>query len=204
MRYYNFALEVAKNFEVTLMVPSPVDFEVEGFDVVQAQAFGGRAFGEYVTKFDVLITQAPLPQTMRALANQPVRVIYDLYDPLPVGNLALFAKRRSSPRHHDAILRSNGLAQEIALATGNAFLCASPRQRDLRLGVLGPLGRLDQNECAGVPSLRRLIDVVPVGLSADSPMKSRRVLKRVVPGIGEADRMLSWGGSIWNWFDRLR
>jgi hypothetical protein len=97
IRYYNFALELAKNFEVTLMVPSPVDFEVESFDVVQAQAFGGRAFGEYVKKFDVLITQALLPWTMRALANQPVRVIYDLYDPLLVGNLALFAKHRSSP-----------------------------------------------------------------------------------------------------------
>jgi glycosyltransferase involved in cell wall biosynthesis len=69
--------------------------------------------------------------------------------------------------------------------------------------VLGALGRLDQNEYASDPSLRRLIDVVPFGLPADPPVKSRRVLKGVVQGIGEADRVLLWGGRIWNWFDPL-
>lgn len=203
IRYYNFARELAKDFEVTLMVPVPVDFDVEGFEVVHAQAYGGRAFGDYARTFDVLITQTLLPWTMRALANEPVRVIYDLYDPFLIENLALFAKQESSQRYKDAILRANTLAQEIALATGDAFLCASERQRDLWLGMLGALGRLDHSEYARDPSLRRLIDVVPFGLPADPPIKTRRVLKGVVPGIGERDRVLLWGGGIWNWFDPL-
>jgi glycosyltransferase involved in cell wall biosynthesis len=203
IRYYNFARELAKNFDVTLMVPVPVDFDVDGFEVAHAQAYGGRAFGNYARAFDVLITQTLLPWTMRALANEPVRVIYDLYDPFLIENLALFAKQDSSRRYKDSILRANTLAQEIALATGDAFLCASERQRDLWLGMLGTLGRLDHDEYARDPSLRRLIDVVPFGLPADPPIKTRQVLKGVVPGIGEGDRVLLWGGGIWNWFDPL-
>jgi glycosyltransferase involved in cell wall biosynthesis len=203
IRYFNFARELAKDFEVTLMVPSPVDFDVEGFEVVQAQAYGGRAFSDYARTFDVLITQTLLPWTMRALANESVRIIYDLYDPFLIENLALFAKQDSSRRYKDSILRANTLAQEIALTTGDAFLCASERQRDLWLGMLGTLGRLDHDEYARDPSLRRLIDVVPFGLPADPPTKTRQVLKGVVPGIAESDRVLLWGGGIWNWFDPL-
>ncbi len=154
IRYLNFARELAKSHEVTLMVPEPVDIPTEGFDVVQAQDYGGRAFKEYAESFDVLVAQNLLPWTMRALAKSRVRVVYDLYDPFLVENLGLFAQQEGSQRYQDAILRANSLAQEVALATGDAFLCASERQRDLWLGMLGTLGRLDQREYARDPSLR--------------------------------------------------
>ena len=203
IRYYNFARELARQFEVTLMVPGPVDIEVEGFDVVQAQDYGGRAFRPYARTFDVLVAQNLLPWTMRALAKDPVRVVYDLYDPFLVENLGLFAKQETTRRYQDALLRANSLAQEVALATGDAFICASERQRDLWLGMLGALGRLDQDEYARDPSLRRLIDVVPFGLPAEPPVKTKPVLKGVVPGIEPGDRVLLWGGGIWNWFDPM-
>jgi glycosyltransferase involved in cell wall biosynthesis len=203
IRYYNFARELARDFHVTLMVPGSVDIEIEGFEVVQAQDYGGRAFRPFARSFDVLVAQNLLPWTMRALARDPVRVIYDLYDPFLVENLGLFAKQETTRRYQDALLRANSLAQEVALATGDAFLCASERQRDLWLGMLGALGRLDQDEYARDPSLRRLIDVVPFGLPAEPAVKSRPVLKGVVPGIEPGDRVLLWGGGIWNWFDPL-
>jgi glycosyltransferase involved in cell wall biosynthesis len=203
IRYLNFARELAKAHEVTLMVPEPVDIPTEGFDVVLAQEHGGRAFKEYAERFDVLVAQNLLPWTMRALAKSRVRVVYDLYDPFLVENLGLFAHQEGSQRYQDAILRANALAQEVALATGDAFLCASDRQRDLWLGMLGTLGRLDRREYARDPSLRALIDIVPFGFQTESPMKTRPVLKGVVPGIGEDDRVLLWGGGIWNWFDPM-
>ena len=140
---------------------------------------------------------------MRALAKSRVRVVYDLYDPFLVENLGLFAHQEGSQRYQDAILRANALAQEVALATGDAFLCASDRQRDLWLGMLGTLGRLDRREYARDPSLRALIDIVPFGFQTEPPVKTRPVLKGVVPGIGEDDRVLLWGGGIWNWFDPM-
>jgi glycosyltransferase involved in cell wall biosynthesis len=203
IRYYNFARELSRAFDVTLMVPGPVDIELDGFEVVQAQDYGGRAFRTYARTFDVLISQNLLPWTMRALAKEPVRVIYDLYDPFLVENLGLFAKQATTKRYQDALLKANSLAQEVALATGDAFLCASERQRDLWLGMLGVLGRLDHDEYARDPSLRRLVDVVPFGLPAEPPASTKPALKGVMPGISPDDRVLLWGGGIWNWFDPL-
>jgi glycosyltransferase involved in cell wall biosynthesis len=203
IRYYNFARELAKDHEVTLMVPDPLDIPIQGFQVVLARDHGGRVFRDYAEQFDVLVTQNLLPWTMRALAKSRVRVIYDLYDPFLVENLGLFAEQEGSRRYQDAILRANALAQEVALKTGDAFLCASERQRDLWLGMLGTLGRLDREQFARDPSLRALIDIVPFGLQAEPPAKTRPVLKGVVPGIGDRDRVLLWGGGIWNWFDPL-
>ena len=198
IRYYNFARELAHNFDVTLMVPGPVDIEIDGFEVVQAQDYGGRAFRPYARSFEVLVAQNLLPWTMRALARDPVRVIYDLYDPFLVENLGLFAEQEGSRRYQDAILRANALAQEVALKTGDAFLCASERQRDLWLGMLGTLGRLDRKQFARDPSLRALIDIVPFGLQAEPPAKTRAVLKGVVPGIGErVNALCSADGEQW-------
>jgi glycosyltransferase involved in cell wall biosynthesis len=201
IRYYNFARELARDHEVTLMVPAPVDIDTDGFDVVLAQTYGARAFRGYAERFDVLVAQNLLPWTMRALAKAPVRIVYDLYDPFLVENLGLFAEQQSSKRYQEALLRANSLAQEVALKTGDAFLCASQRQRDLWLGMLGTLGRLTSEEYARDPSLRNLIDIVPFGLPVEPPKKTRPVLKGVVPGIEERDRVLIWGGGIWNWFD---
>src|SRR5439155_20645751 len=53
------------------------------------------------------------------------------------------------------------------------------------------------------PSLRSLVDVVPFGIEVEPPRSSTRVLKGVVPGISTEDKVLLWGGGIWNWFDPL-
>jgi hypothetical protein len=95
------------------------------------------------------------------------------------------------------------LKQILALQTGSAFICASERQRDLWLGVLGALGRIDLDGFRSDPSLDKLVGVVPFGLEAEEPQASKRVLKGVVPGIAQDDKVLLWGGGIWNWLDPL-
>jgi glycosyltransferase involved in cell wall biosynthesis len=69
--------------------------------------------------------------------------------------------------------------------------------------MLGALGRIDPESADADPSLRDLIDVVPFGLEAEPAVASAPALKGVVPGIGENDKVLLWGGGIWNWFDPL-
>jgi len=95
------------------------------------------------------------------------------------------------------------VAVELALATGDAFLCASERQRDLYLGMLAELGRIDVDRYRSDPALRDMIDVVPFGLPDVPPEPGAPALKGVVPGIGQHDRVLVWGGGIWNWLDPL-
>ena len=113
------------------------------------------------------------------------------------------AASRPSETSARLLSRAAVLKQILALQTGSAFICASERQRDLWLGVLGALGRIDLDRFRTDPSLDKLVGVVPFGLEADEPQASERVLKGVVPGIAESDKVLLWGGGIWNWLDPL-
>ncbi len=53
------------------------------------------------------------------------------------------------------------------------------------------------------PLARRLGVVVPFGVAVERPTKARTVLKGVIPGIASSDRVVIWGGNIWNWLDPL-
>jgi hypothetical protein len=53
------------------------------------------------------------------------------------------------------------------------------------------------------PTLRSLISVVPFGVNEAPPRRTRPAIKGVVPGIGPDDKVILWGGGIYNWFDPL-
>jgi glycosyltransferase involved in cell wall biosynthesis len=201
VRYHHFARELARRFEVALVVPETPDVDLPGIEVLEASKVPGRRFVRLARGFDAVVAQQLAPWTMHALARADVKVVYDLYDPLLVETLPLFAEH--APAHREAGYRSVAAAQLAALATGDAFVCASERQRDLWIGVLSALGRIDVASYTADPTLRGLVDVVPFGLEPEPPPPGPPALKGVVPGIGEDDRVLLWGGGIWSWFDPL-
>lgn len=84
---------------------------------------------------------------MVSLAGSEVRVVYDLYDHVP-HELMAAARGRPVEARDDLQLIRQRLVLETVLRTGDAFVCASERQRDLSLGALGALGRLNQEERA--------------------------------------------------------
>jgi glycosyltransferase involved in cell wall biosynthesis len=82
-------------------------------------------------------------------------------------------------------------------------MCASEKQRDFWLGQLASLGRVNPVTYDQDKTLRSLIAIVPFGISDDPPVRSAPAMKGVVPGIGLDDRVILWGGGIYNWFDPL-
>jgi glycosyltransferase involved in cell wall biosynthesis len=203
IRYYQFAEQLSQRSEVTLVVPTVPRKPLGDYEVLEAASWRGRRFRELASRHDVVVAQTLRSWTMKTLARADVRVIYDLYDPFLIGNLTFNAGEDVSPRYRRVAFRAPTLLQEIALSTGSAFICASERQRDLWIGMLGALGRIDPQSASADPSLRNLIDVVPFGLEPDPPVATKAVLKGVLPGIGEGDKVLLWGGGVWNWFDPL-
>ena len=202
IRYYHLARELARRFRVTLMAPNDDVGTVEGVDVVAGQRASYGAVKALAAKHDAVVAQHFGVRTMRYLARAPIRVIYDLYVPFVSENLAYHAAQRRTPFHRLSY-RASDLVQSIALATGDAFICASERQRDLWLGRLSLLERIDVAQGRADPALRRLVAVVPIGIEERRPESRRPVLKGVVPGISETDRVLLWSGGVWNWFDPL-
>src|SRR5919106_3015773 len=203
IRYYHFARELARRYEVTLAVPEPPDIELDGVRTVVWRGLRTPELKRLCEGFDAVVAQQLPPRVMRRLARTPVRVVYDLYDPYLMENLGFYAARDGADGTEQSEYRAGALLQEIALATGDAFVCASDRQRDLWLGMLGALDRIDIERYRGDEELRGLIDVVPFGLEAEPPRTGAPVLKGVVPGIGSDDRVLLWGGGVWNWLDPL-
>jgi glycosyltransferase involved in cell wall biosynthesis len=140
--------------------------------------------------FDAVVAQMLPPAEAVRLARTATRVIYDLYIPALTETLA-------SRSLDDRLRRVGVLAQEVALATGDAFVCASERQRDLWLGMLADLGRLDADTYREDPTLRVLVDVVPFGLPDEEPRGKPVGLKRA------GERVLLWAGGISDWLDPL-
>jgi glycosyltransferase involved in cell wall biosynthesis len=130
-------------------------------------------------------------------------LVVDLYDPVLFESLELDAwkplpTRELSAQTQVAIIRS-------LLRRGDFFLCASERQRDLWLGALMVTGRVNAVTVQEDVALRGLIEVVPFGIPALPPRRpaaTPSVLKGVGP-VGPSDKVILWGGGIWDWLDPL-
>ena len=203
IRYRQFAVQLAEKHEVSLMIPNETSEPLDGVRVLQAKDFGYRRFTQLCRTVDVVISQQLSVGAMEQLARGETRTIFDLYDPILFEALGFYGGQQTSETSAKQLSQAAVLKQILALQTGSAFICASERQRDLWLGVLGALGRIDLDRFRSDPSLAKLVGVVPFGLEAHEPQASERVLKGVVPGIAESDKVLLWGGGIWNWLDPL-
>jgi glycosyltransferase involved in cell wall biosynthesis len=201
IRYWRFAEELSEHFDVTLAVPFETDLDSDRFRLVVANPWSAREMTTLSRGFDAVVAQRlPVP-TMLALAGSPTRTVYDLYAPLTIENLAFDALEPEKPAK-ETYHRLNTLTQATALRSGDAFVCASEKQRDLWLGALLTEGRIDHRSYLTDRSLRGLLDVVPFGIDSEPPRRGPGI-RGVVPGIGEHDKVVLWGGGIWNWFDPL-
>src|SRR3954454_14743663 len=124
-----------------------------------------------------------------------------MYDPMHLEHLEL--GREEEPRRRRQTLELTTAVMNDQLLRGDFFMCASAKQRDFWLGHLASLRRINTYTYDEDETLDSLISVVPFGLPDEVPVATSRVMKGVVPGIGEDDEVILWGGGIYNWFDPL-
>jgi hypothetical protein len=201
IRYLWFARELARRgHDVTLAVPFETDVEPDGFSVTVGNTWHAGWMTALCRQHDTVVAQRlPVP-TMLALSRTGTKVVYDFYSPPTIEYSAFARTAGSQPSEEFELLQ---LTLRVALETGSAFVCASERQRDLCLGALSGIGRVDPVRYRADPTFRRFVDVVPFGVEPAAPTARRPVLKGVVPGIEATDRVALWGGGIWNWLDPL-
>lgn len=150
---------------------------------------------------DVIIAPSFKLSHLLLLTWLPKTIILDAYDPVP---LEILETHREAPLRKKKFLQYfHTQVLNVALRRADVVLCASNRQRQWYIGLLSALGRIDPVEYPNDPKLASLIQIAPFGLTEQEPVHAKQVLKGVVPGIGEDDFVLLWGGGIWNWFDPL-
>lgn len=150
---------------------------------------------------DVLVFQGWFLTGRPFLLSSTKVVVADIYDPMHLEQLEQ-ARDEGAKRRVELVHSAVDVLNE-QLLRGDFFLCASPKQRDFWLGQLAALGRINPLTYDEDGTLESLVSVVPFGISDAPPVKTRPVVKGVIPGIGLDDKVILWGGGIYNWFDPL-
>lgn len=200
IRYWELARVLAEHRPVILAVPegtsllSPDGVQVRSYE---PQRWDSLALMVHEARA-VLLSGDVLAWFPRLREDGPPLIV-DGYDPHTLETLALFAGSPEQSERHETrerILLNQCLA-------GDFFICASERQRDWWLGLLEATGRINSDTYAQDPSLRQLVDVVPFGLRSTEPQRTAQVLKGVHPRIDPEDKVILWGGGLWQWLDPL-
>lgn len=201
VRYWEMAKALSQHFDVTLAAHGKPGLQGEGFAVKGYDRAKPDSIVHLLNPADVVLTFGYLIHELPALGNLGKPLIVDIYDPFTLENLEIHS-HLPLERQTDI----NQLNQDILnrqLQTGDFFICASERQRDYWLGMLGANGRVNPSNYAADKSLRKLIDIAPFGLPSTPPQKTKPALKGVHPGIAADDKLILWGGGLWDWFDPL-
>lgn len=201
IRYWEMARVLAKQQPVTLIAPQPSDLQPPDFRLGHYAWGDSAALGRWLAEADLVVANGYLLQPHPELAAIAQPLALDLYDPILLENLELGRTAPISER--TARTREDVLLLNRQLATGDFFLCATERQRDLYIGALMGAGRISPEQIDTDPELRRLIDVVPFGLPATPPRQQAPALRETMPGIGRDDLILLWSGGLWDWLDPL-
>jgi glycosyltransferase involved in cell wall biosynthesis len=205
IRYYNLALGLSERFDVTLKVPNDPDGgHFPNIDLIQTSDNRYRQWLELLPEFDAVIAQGGIEvPLMPYLSRTRVRAIYDLYVPFSE-RLAFHAgEDRVHASHARRAFEASSTRERIMLLCGDAFLCASERQRGMLLGKLHAHGRIGIDLYRADPTLSTFVATIPFGVPTSRPVKRRPALRGVVPGIGQDDSLLLWAGAIWDWTDPL-
>ncbi|MBU2597838.1 MAG: glycosyltransferase [Actinobacteria bacterium] len=198
IRCINFAEVLSEYFNVIIAILNEPDFEPDQYELIKVDS---KNIEQLVERADIIMTQGTQFIRYPLLKETDKPIIMDLYDPFNIATLVEYS--HLSIREWEKVYKSVHNDLKKQLYYGDFFTCASERQRDYWLGLLTALYRVNPIVFKNDISLRRLIDVVPYGISSKKPFHSKKVLKGVIGNIKDTDKVIMWGGGIYNWYDPL-
>jgi GT2 family glycosyltransferase/glycosyltransferase involved in cell wall biosynthesis len=200
IRAWNMALEIVRHAEVRLVSLSGVEEGLEApfpmHHVAPGDEGGMRPHEDWA---DVIVFQGHAMAVFDTIRDSRKLIVADVYDPMHLEQLEQGRSLGEIDWARQVREATDTLNEQLERA--DFVLCASERQRSFWLGQLAALGRINPATYAGDPDLEHLIAVAPFGLPAATPTHDRAVLKGVHPGIGLDDKLLIWGGGLYDWFD---
>ncbi|MDD5659103.1 MAG: glycosyltransferase family 4 protein [Actinomycetota bacterium] len=201
IRFYELSRILANYCDVTLASPNRIDIETPGFKTVMYEKGNFKNLQRSVDSSDIILMQGHLLYYFPFLRNFKGKIIIDLYNPFNLESLEMY--RNESIAERVRIDKNNLNILNMQLSIGDFFICASEKQRDYWVGMLTALGRVNPYNYDDDNSLRKLIDVVPFGIPAYVPEHDKEMIRISFPQIKAEDKIVLWGGGIWNWLDPL-
>jgi glycosyltransferase involved in cell wall biosynthesis len=198
IRAWRVAQELALDHEVRLVSLTRAELADPLFSV---EVVRHADVNDLVDWCDVFVFQGWVMAGLESFQRSDKVFVADIYDPLHLEQLE--QARDDGERIRRRAVRDATAVLNEQLLRGDFFLCASTKQRDLWLGHLASLGRVNPATYDADPGLDSLIDIVPFGISDDPPQRTGPGIRGVVPGVGPDDAVILWGGGVYNWFDPL-
>ena len=168
-------------------------------DLVPLGHAGEPELRRLVWRADAVLVQGDVLGLQPWLAGTDVPMVVDAYDPFHLEQLE--QARSLGEARRRGVVRDCVRALNRQLLGADLVLAASERQRDLWLGHLAALGRINPVTYDDDPGLRRLVAVVPFGVPEGRPEAAAGQGAGPPPPIQPGDRVLLWGGGIYDWFD---
>jgi hypothetical protein len=201
MRAWKISEALSVENDVRLVTWNVASRSSDLFDVSRVRLGNEREMKVHEQWADVIVFQGHALHHFRTLLDSEKIIVADLYDPMHLEQLE--QGREFGTDTWVAQVRGANDVLNQQLERGDFFLCASDRQRMFWLGQLTALGRVNPHTYAADENLEGLIAIAPFGMDAKSPEHTRPAIRGVVPGINQEDKVVIWGGGIYNWFDTL-
>jgi len=201
IRFYELSKILSSACDVTLAVPNKIDIETPGFKSFTYDLNNYKSIQKALEYSDTIFIQGHLLYYFPYIRNFKGRIVVDLYNPFNLESLEMYRNENEAERVR--IDKNNLNILNLQLSIGDFFICASEKQRDYWIGMLTALGRVNPYNYDNDSSFRKLIDVVPFGIPANTPEHNREMIRTVFPKINTEDKIILWGGGIWNWLDPL-
>ena len=199
IRAWHVAMALSTEHEVRLVSTVACSIEHERFSTATlTEPDEMRQLDDWC---DVFIFQGSVMAAFPFLRRSSKVMVVDVYDPMHLEQLE--ETRGADEETRERIVRHAVAVLNEQLLRGDFFLCASAKQRDLWIGHLSALGRVNPATYDEDGSLASRLAIVPFGLPDDPPVATDHAVRGVIPGIGRDDDLLLWGGGIYNWFDPL-
>ncbi len=199
IRALQIARRLAAEHDVVLATTGRCDLEEDGLEVRSVAEKGLRDIERWC---DVFVFQGWVLAGRKFLVGSDKVIVADVYDPMHLEQLEQGHDAEGERGRFDAV-RNAAFVLNEQLGRADFVLCASGKQRDLWLGQLAALGRINPVTYDGDESLRSFLAVVPFGVGDEPPAATRSAIRGTVPGIGPHDKVVLWGGGVYNWFDPL-
>lgn len=198
IRCWEFAKALSNQQEVVLAIPNETNLTSPDFII---ETYNERKLKKLVKWCDVIICQGFILHHFPFLKKVTKPIVVDIYCPFTLEMLELFKYKKYDDRLN---IHTNNLeVLNDQLLVGDFFLCASEKQRDFWIGMLTSLNRINPSTYDPDKTLKKFIDIVPFGLPSVPPRHTKDVLKGVYKTVKKKDKVILWGGGIYNWFDPI-
>ncbi len=136
------------------------------------------------------------------LADVDVPIVVDAYDPFHLEQLE--QARPLGETRRRIVVRDCVAALNRQLSRADLVLAGSDRQRDLWLGHLAALGRVNPVTYDDDHHLAGLLRIVPFGVpDGVAEPAAGAVMRGVLPGVDAGSVIALWTGGLYEWFDPM-